>query len=783
MQPSDYAFLNFLADVNYSVMQITDTYYFVIWNAILFTGALIGMSPLKSHHEFPFYQLIFIFVRKILLAVGVVLIILPFIMLFIYDVTNGQEYILSQNFFLQWFKGMIVRDWFTIFGTIAAGWLLRFMFRRYAQPFASRVARLFRNNQTDEKPTDIRDERNSLKAKDFVPTKHYKKDHVFVGLDDKDKPIYIPCSTWYETNMQVIGPTRYGKGVLLGNIMDQSIKRGDAVFYFDPKKDKFAPHVMYQAALEAGRKFYYVSLHDEEIGSWGPFLGGTEREAFSRAEVAFGLELTGDPGTDYYKSQERKEFSKAFSRTRSLKGLLNELEATDANRVVAELVNWTAIESLCPKKKTSFSIEKALLEGAVVYVRGSLDDATIKTATKIFIMELIQESRRLEPSRPNFLTAVVDEVSFLVSRTLAQSMATSVGFRVNFALAYQSPSDLLNLDDKTINSKYIYQSINVNSQIKAIYGGADYDTAEYVAKVSGTITKQVTKMEKTDVSSTGGETYENQRMIGALEENLITENMVLSLDPRICVFIQPRSLASVMFTSFIPVSDMSILEQYIENKLRTYKITPTEIPTLESINSDNVSQAKPDETTDTMAPQKSHSLGHRNSVIEQEDEPTEIDEIPIEKQAVSQAKPVASSSISEDEITPIVRDISVADLTDEVIVRDPAKSNNNTAKNKARKQRQKQKKVAAKESVSQAKQTAKSSIVDNELAAKIASELAQAPKPLKHKNENSETKPIGLKDTRPKPVIPRPFNNESDSPNSLVSDDDMMGILDDLGDD
>ncbi len=44
-------------------------------------------------------------------------------------------------------------------------------------------------------------------------------------------------------------------------------------------------------------------------------------------------------------------------------------------------------------------------------------------------------------------------------------------------LAYQSQNDLLNIDDQIVNPKYVYQSINVNSQMKAIYGGADFETA------------------------------------------------------------------------------------------------------------------------------------------------------------------------------------------------------------------------------------------------------------------------------------------------------------------
>jgi hypothetical protein len=115
-----------------------------------------------------------------------------------------------------------------------------------------------------------------------------------------------------------------------------------------------------------------------------------------------------------------------------------------------------------PKTASSFSIKKALLDGAIVYVQGKLDDAVVKTATKVFIREIIQESKTLVKERQHHLTVVVDEVSFLVSKTLAEATSTILADNVNFVLAYQSIDDLLNLDDATVNPRYINQNINVN---------------------------------------------------------------------------------------------------------------------------------------------------------------------------------------------------------------------------------------------------------------------------------------------------------------------------------
>lgn len=581
-----YALLNWFGQANYYAMQLTNNYWWWAWCVFIFTGFLIGMAPLMTHKDQSFHEIVFVWMRRSIIFLSFLLLFVPFVMLYLYDMTTHNQLADSSGNFQRWFITLAKTSWPKAVIAAILGISGRFLTRRYVVPIYSAILRKLRNNQTDEKLTDIREEKSRFEIKNFVPSKLYKNELILVGLDEKNNPVYIPASTWYETNMQIIGPTRYGKGVILGGIMEQAIMRGDTLFYIDPKNDKFAPHVMYQAAKAAGRKFYYLTLHDEGIGQWAPFAGGTVRDGLARIEIAYGLEFTGDPGTDYYKSQERMALVKNFEKTRNLESLKKLMEAEDANRINAELVRWTGVQSLCPKNGKGFSIEKALLENAVVYVQGHLDDSVIKTATKIFIVELIQEARRLASQRKAHLTAAIDEVSFLASKQLAQALATAVGFDVNFILAYQSQEDLLNIDDKTVNAKYVHQSINVNSQIKAVYGGADFDTAEWIANLSGTIVKSVTKMEKTEVSHAGGEIWENNRTIGTEAENYINTNVVLTLPPRVCVFVQPRHLATILFSSFVPVKDMSSLTEFLAQKNKQYAQNDSEPTSDDSDNND-----------------------------------------------------------------------------------------------------------------------------------------------------------------------------------------------------
>lgn len=565
--------VNWLATANYAVIEWMNARYWPILWGMFFTGALLGMTPLRLHHEHGFAQACFIVVRKLMLWVGFLLACLPFVVLYIYDMTASPALPGTTHAVQSWFWALFIEQGFGVLPATLLGWFGRILFHRYIEPLWSAVLKRFRHQQTNDRASDIRAEFGKFEAREFSPEKFYAADKILIGLDADNRPVHVPVETWRETNTQLIGPTRYGKGVIIGCLIDQAARLGDACIYIDPKKDRFAPHIMYAAAKRAGKPFYYVALHDDDVGSWAPFAGGAERDGLARIETAFGLQETGDPGTDYYKTQEKQLLAKCFRESRSIPALLQRLRDTDANKLKAQLERWSHIKSLCPKGK-GFSLEKAMKEGALVYVQGGLMDDIVKTATKVFIIEVIQEAMRLNAERKDHLTLIVDEVRFLVSKQLADALATVVGFRVNIVTAYQSTKDIEQPDDTTLNGRSLAQSINVNSQIKAVYGGADFDTAEWAANLSGVVQKEVTKFEGTEIRASGGEIWNQRRMIGAQEENLINTNMVLSLPPRVCVFIQPRHMATIAFTSFIKVTDPDALPAWLEQKAKPGTDTP-----------------------------------------------------------------------------------------------------------------------------------------------------------------------------------------------------------------
>lgn len=622
-----------LSSFNYAMVEAADRGLIEALSAIVFTLAVIRFSPLTTLPEHAFNQIILVKIRKLLLFTILIFAVL-FLFSFLFYAGTDKS---SLKQFKEWFI-QLLRDKFHL---IILGWLagitLRFIYFRYVQTLLSSISKKLRFQQKNETLSDIRDEVGKYQAKNFVPSKFYKSGKRFIGLDEDEKPQYIDEEVYKETHHQIIGPTRYGKGVILGNLIDQAINAGDSVIYIDPKGDNFLPYIMYAAAKRNNKKFYFLSLRHGEPGKWQPFAGGDIRSALSRATQAFDLDETGGSDADYYKTLEVEALTESLSNGRHINAIYNHVENNEqAVKLKSKTKQWAEIDTFAGSIKSSFSIEKALLEGAVVYVKGHLQDKIVKMATKVFISEVISESMRLT-QRKDHLSLYIDEIKFLVSSQITDALSTAAGFRTNITLAYQSLSDTLSPDDQRLNGRSLTDSININCQLKTIYGGSHPETASYAAEMSGKIYKQVTRFERTEIKDAGAELWEKSRTIGNQEEALIDENVFYGLPSRVCIQYMPSQLTRIIYTSFVPVSAATRKElddflDKLSNKLQVKNEQPRHIKSsdIESIDikdSSFVTQKKP-RLSKLNAPEK-EALTQRK----REDKKQPTDKIPNNKKA------------------------------------------------------------------------------------------------------------------------------------------------------
>ena len=183
--------------------------------------------------------------------------------------------------------------------------LFKLLYSRFVATELSSLKRKFRFNVSGDKESDIRDVVGKLNTKKYLPQKFYKAGKIFIGLNAKNIPQYIDSDQFHETHTEIIGPTRTGKGVVMGVIANQQITRGNTFIFHDPKNDTFLPHILKESADKAGSKFIFFDLNEDGPGHWSPFEGGIKREQRSRLMWALGMKETGSDA-DFYKLGEKQ---------------------------------------------------------------------------------------------------------------------------------------------------------------------------------------------------------------------------------------------------------------------------------------------------------------------------------------------------------------------------------------------------------------------------------------------------------------------------------------------
>ncbi|MEX3582922.1 MAG: conjugal transfer protein TraC [Burkholderia sp.] len=455
--------------------------------------------------------------------------------------------------FLEWGMERLGHYWMMLAAALVSGLLLRFLWDRYAGPALSRFWRSVRVTQETDKLVDARDEILSLKAKSFEPEKYFVEGKVFYGMDGNEQPVYYDLQEFRTTHHLVLGPSDFGKGIILQSVFKQIIRFGFGVFYVDPKGDDWLPYLLQNEAKAAGRRFVFLDLRPEGKGVWHPFIGGSERERRTRITRAFNLDKSGTD-SDVYKAKERALLDDAIEHTDgSIKAMLayvKDQHDSELSMLRDSLREWSRISTFAqPGKRKGHSIEQCLMNNAVVYVRGDLRDPVVKDATKAYIAELTGEINRLAKVRPAHVVFGVDELKFTASAEINEALATIRQSRCNMFLLGQSIANVEAPDDKRLDGKALARELEVNTPIKFVYRAADERTAEWTEYMSAKQQLSVVQREGTETNTHGGEHWGGQRTIGNQEAPIISSTTALNLPRRVAIAFMPGRLATKLFTS------------------------------------------------------------------------------------------------------------------------------------------------------------------------------------------------------------------------------------------
>lgn len=393
------------------------------------------------------------------------------------------------------------------------------------------------------KKTDVREIKKHLPVaqKEFDPTDYFSDHEVFFGLDEFKKNVGLDRAIHRTMpHIQVVGTTGAGKGVVMGVLAAQWITSGEAVFMLDPKDDEWGPHVYARAASSAGAEHNYINLRSYEP-QFSIFEGANADEIEELFIAGFSLGDTGK-SADFYNISDRK-YASIIARQIAEEGItaaeayeINaEILEKDAPKFGGKLRELGAVAAANANHGAGISFQKIIEKGGSCYIVGHMRVEKIIRLQKMILVRLLQIAEKRDrisgPLRP--VGIVLDEVKYHLSRTALEALGAARDKGVHMVLAHQSLADLRDVGGD-LSGDAVEGAVVENCKIKICYRVQNPDTAEWLARMSGsilvddearTVSKNVALAEKMD----------SDRTIRQAERYFIDENMLMNLPTYVAV--------------------------------------------------------------------------------------------------------------------------------------------------------------------------------------------------------------------------------------------------------
>ncbi|EHV2051912.1 type IV secretory system conjugative DNA transfer family protein [Salmonella enterica] len=455
--------------------------------------------------------------------------------------------------------------WILTLSFTATGLIFHLIARRLlAGEFDSLKHRLIKKSKLERNTrTDVRDVKEMLPdSVSYNPLEYIDlKKGIFIGLDKDDQPQYITIKEFQSQHAAIIGTTGSGKGVSATILLYQAIMLDEAVFIEDPKNDEWAPHVLKEACRMAGKKFVLIDLNN--LNFQMDLLAGISREQLEELfNAGFSLAKKGQ-GADFYRIADRRaarNTAATYQPGMTLRDLFNTDFVTSLKENVpafyGELEEIALINSI--NANEGFSLKQIFDEGGCCYIIGSTRNQKIISAQRMILTRLIQiaETRDRINSKPRTVAIFLDELKYHISRPALEGLGTARDKGVHIFMAFQAIDDLRDCP-ADLNPESVIGAVVENAKFKLVYQLQNPDTAEWVARMTGSIlVDDEMRKVKTDITLT--EKLETDRMIRQAERYYIDCNMLLKLPPFVGFVFTPTDLAKATKLSHIVVKKSHI---------------------------------------------------------------------------------------------------------------------------------------------------------------------------------------------------------------------------------
>ncbi len=419
-------------------------------------------------------------------------------------------------------------------------------------------SKLERNTRTDvRKVKELLPDSIEYNPLDYIDLKK----GVFIGLDKDDQPQYITIKEFQKQHAAIIGTTGSGKGITASVLLYQAILLGEAVFVEDPKDDEWAVHVLREACKKAGKKLVVINLNrtNHQLDLLADISHEQLEELFN---AGFSLSKKGE-AADFYRIADRRAARNvaAIHKTgMTLYDLFNDDNVKsigeDAPAFLGELEEIALVNSV--NAKNGFSLKEIFDNGGCCYIIGSTRNQKIISAQRMILTRLIQiaETRDRINTTPRVVAIFLDELKYHISRPTMEGLGTARDKSVHIFMAFQAIDDLRDCPSD-LNGDSVIGAVIENAKFKLIYKIQNPETAEWAAKMTGSIlVDDEMRKVRTDLSLT--EKVDTDRMIRQAESYYVDSNMFLNLPERVGFVFTSKDLPKATKMSHIPANKETI---------------------------------------------------------------------------------------------------------------------------------------------------------------------------------------------------------------------------------
>ncbi|EEK14874.1 hypothetical protein CAPGI0001_0273 [Capnocytophaga gingivalis ATCC 33624] len=423
---------------------------------------------------------------------------------------------------------------------------------------------------------------------------------VFIGLNDAEKPQYIPLEDWQKQHADIIGTTGAGKGVATAILLYQSIIADEGVFVLDPKDDEWAPHLYREACRAAGKPFALIDLRSKKYQV--DLLEGTNSETLEELlNAGFSLAEKGE-GADFYRLGDRRasrHVSELYESGMTLRDLFNteyiRSIQEDVANFHAKMEEISLLNSV--NARGGLSLKDTFDNGGCVYIIGSMRNPKIISAQRMILVRLLQiaEARDRIKSKPRPIAIFLDELKYHLSRPALEGLGAARDKGVHIIMAHQSLGDLEDCP-ADLKPKAVIGAVVENTKFKLVYRVQDPATAKWVAEMSGSILVD-DESRKVKTNAVLVESVEGDRMIKQSERFYVDTNMLLNLPDFVSFIFTNKHLPRASMISPIKVSKRALVIFEADEKKQT-EITPvinfSETPPLVPLDENPVQEVEDD---------------------------------------------------------------------------------------------------------------------------------------------------------------------------------------------